>query len=108
MQIDGNIQRAKGNFTYVLSGFKREGIVGADGHHGFKETPIIGSIEGDLTDFAGLNLGELFDSDDVTVTLSLNNGKIIVANEAYYAGDRTGSSEEGVIPVRFEGEVEEA
>ena len=48
--INGETQLAKGNFTYNLGAPKREGIVGMDRPHGFKATPQIPFIEGEITD----------------------------------------------------------
>lgn len=102
-QVGGVLQDAKGAFTYGLGTPKRDAILGADKPHGFKETVQIPFIEGEITDRGDLDLKSLFTSEDVTCTLALANGKTIVLREAWYAGEGTGSSEEGAIAVRFEG-----
>lgn len=101
------VQDAKGSFSWNLGRPKREGIVGADGMHGYKETPQPGYIEGAFTDRGTLDLNALVTMADATVTLETANGKVIVLRNAYYAGDGTVTSEEGEIAVRFEGEAEE-
>ncbi len=103
VKIDGEIQDAKGNFTYNLGMPKREAIVGSDTVHGFKETPQVAFIEGEITDRQTLDLEKLLRTEDATITLELANGKVISLRNAWYAGDGTGNTDEGNIAVRFEG-----
>jgi len=39
LNVNGVRQDAKGNFSYNLGKAKRDGIVGADRPHGYKEVP---------------------------------------------------------------------
>lgn len=103
LRVDGEIQQAKGDFTYNLGAPKREAIIGADGVHGYKETPQVAFIEGEITDRETLNLAKLVGLVDVTVTLDLANGKVIFLRNAWYAGEGTVNTGEGNIAVRFEG-----
>ena len=103
LQVDGEIFDAKGNFTYNLGRPVREAIVGMDTTHGFKETPQVAFIEGEITDRGDLDLASLITIDESTVTLALNNGKTIALRDAWFAGEGTGNSEEANFPVRFEG-----
>lgn len=107
LQTNGELQDAKGAFTYNLGRPKKEAIIGADRPHGFKEVPQIGFIEGAITDRGTLDLEKLVTLEDATVTLELANGKVVVLRNAWYAGEGTVSTEEGEIAVRFEGEAEE-
>ena len=102
LKIDGNQFNAKGNFTYNLGAPKREGVIGAEAVHGFKETPQLAFVEGEITDNDGLDLKTLLNATDVVVTLQLGTGKVIVLNHAWFAADGTGNTEEGNIGVRFE------
>lgn len=102
-QTNGEIQDAKGNFTYNMGAPKREAIIGSDRVHGFKEMPQVASIEGAITDRGTLDLRLLVTLRDATVTISLANGKVFVLRDAWYAGDGNASTEEGEIGVRFEG-----
>lgn len=102
-KIDGNPFDAKGNFSYNLGAPKREAIVGADGVQGFKETPQVAFIEGELTDRSDLDLNALVNSENNTVTLQLANGKTIVLRSAWYAHEGTVQTEESNIGLRFEG-----
>lgn len=103
LKVDGELFQAKGEFTHNIGSPKREGVVGADEVHGYKETPQIPYIEGAVTDSSDLDLESLTTVDDATVTLQLANGKVVVLREAWYAADGAVSSEEGEIEVRFEG-----
>ena len=103
VQINGEVHDAKGNWTYNLGRPMREAIIGADGVHGFKETPQVAFIEGEITDRGALDLSKLVVIEDATVTLTLANGKVVVLREAWWAGEGTGNSEEANIAARFEG-----
>jgi hypothetical protein len=102
LKIDGVLHDAKGSFSYNLGRDKRDGIVGADGIHGYKETPQIPFIEGAITDRGDLDLEALARQDNVTVTLDLVNGKTIVLANAWFAGEATVTTEEAEISVRWE------
>ena len=91
---NGVQELAKGNFTYNLGRPLREAIM---------ETPQVPFIEGEITDRPDLDLNELVTAENQTITLSLNNGKVIALSEAYFAGEGTGNTEEANIAVRFEG-----
>jgi hypothetical protein len=103
LQINGEVQDAKGNFTYNLGRPARESIIGADTVHGYKETPQVAFIEGEITDRQTLDLAALVLVREATVTLALGNSKLIVLNDAWFAGEGTGNTEEANIAVRFEG-----
>lgn len=105
LKIDGRIYQAKGDFTYGMGKRMREAVVGVDGVHGFKETIVAPFIEGEITDAEDLSLDDLAAIEDATVTLQLNNGKIIALRNAWNTnkdglGANTG---EGNIGIRFEG-----
>ena len=101
--MEGETYLAKGNFTYNIGTPKKEMVVGSDSVHGFKEMPVVPFIEGALTDTDETDLAALQAVRDATVTLELANGKVIVIEEAVYAGDGNVTTEEGEIAARFEG-----
>jgi hypothetical protein len=108
LQVDGEIHLAKGNFTHNLGRPLREAVVGADKVHGYKETPQVAFIEGEITDDGTLDRDAFVRAKDATVTLDLANGKMVALYDAWFAGDGTGNTEEGNMAVRFEGaEAEE-
>jgi hypothetical protein len=100
LKIGGEIQDAKGSFSYNLGLPKREEIVGADGVHGYKETPQAAFIEGMITDRGTLDVARLARGVNLTVTLALAN-KTIVLGEAWFAGDGTVTTEEAEIQVKW-------
>ena len=103
LKVNGATYSAKGNFTYNIGRNMREAVVGADRTHGYKETPQVAFIEGEITDRANLSLDALTTLDNATAMLRLANGKLIVLRQAWYAGEGTGNTEEGNIPFRMEG-----
>jgi hypothetical protein len=107
-QVNGQGYRAKGSFGYNIGSPMREAVVGTDTVHGFKETPQVSFIEGEITDDGTIDLRDLTTIRNATVTLDLPNGKMVALYDAYFAGEGSGNTEEGNIPVRFEsGEGEE-
>lgn len=105
LKINGELRDAKGSFSYNLGHDKRDGIIGADSIHGYKETPQIPFIEGAVTDADDLDVAALVRQDNVTVTLELVNGKTIVLSNAWFAGEGTVTTEEAEIAVRWESRV---
>lgn len=103
VQINGEIVDAKGSWSYGLGRPLREAIVGSDAVHGYKEMPQVAFIEGAITDRGTLDVTALVSGRDMTVTLSLANGKVVVLRDAWFAGEGTASTEEAEIPVRWEG-----
>lgn len=103
LQVNGELYDAKGSFTYNLGRPLREAIIGADGVHGYKETPQVAFIEGEITDRGTLDLDKLVKTQFATVTLELANGKVVSLSDGWYAGEGTGNTDEGNIGVRFEG-----
>lgn len=103
LSVNGERQDAKGSFSYNLGREMREAIVGADGVHGYKATPQVPFIEGEITDRGDLDLAGLLATTDATVTIELANGKTIALRDAWFAGEGGASTEEGAVAVRFEG-----
>lgn len=103
VRANGAQLRAKGSWSYNLGRPMREAIVGADGVHGYKETPRAAFVEGATTDRGDLDLSALQGLRDATVTLDLANGKTVVLSQAWFAGEGTATTEEGEVQVRFEG-----
>jgi|SRR5665213_36560 len=107
LKVNGNQYDAKGNFSYNLGAPKREAIIGADGVHGFKETPQVAFIEGELTDRSDFDLAALLALEEATATIELANGKVIILRAAWYAGEGTVQTEESNIGFRLEGKSAE-
>ena len=103
LKINGEIQQAKGNFTYNLGKPKVEPVVGADRVHGFKGLPQAAKIEGEITDRSDLDVEALTTLRNATITLSLSNGKVIVLKGAAYTADGDVQTEEANIQAMFQG-----
>lgn len=102
LKAGGEVLDAKGNFTWNLGLPKRTAVVGSDSVHGYKETPQVAFVEGEITDRGTLSLRDLIGQTDVTVTLDIANGKIISITDAWFAADGNGSTEEANFQVRWE------
>ena len=103
LRVNGEVQDAAGSFTYNLGNPKREAKVGHDRVHGYKTTPQVPFIEGEITDRKDLDVSALQNITDATLTLRLANGKTVVLQNAWYAADGDIGTEEGNVQVRFEG-----
>jgi len=103
VKVDGTQFFAKGAFSYRVNPAMKEMVVGSDQVHGYKEMPQVPFIEGAITDRGNLDLLSLQEAVDVTVTLELANGKVIVLRNAVYASEGAVGTEEGEIEARFEG-----
>lgn len=101
--VNGVRYDAKGDFSYNLGRPMAEAIIGADAVHGYKETPQVPFIEGEITDRGTLDLDALVTMRDASVTLYLATGKVIALRNGWYAAEGTGNTEEGNIEFRFEG-----
>lgn len=101
--LNGSKLAAAGAFSYDLGLPKREGVVGPDEHHGYKELPKVAYIEGMIVVKPDTNITAICTSTNVTVTLTLATGKIIALGDAYYSGDNTGDTDGGTLQVRWEG-----
>jgi hypothetical protein len=105
LKVNGTILQAKGAFDYSLGKPTREAVLGHDEVHGFKELPVVPFIAGQITDDTALSLDALAAFENETVTLRLNNGKVIALRNAWCTNpDGLGANtEEGAINIRFEG-----
>jgi len=103
LKINGQLYKAKGAFDYDLGIAKKEGIVGMDKVHGYKEIPVVPYIEGSITDDSNISFEQLAKTTEATITLELANGKTIVLRNGWWASNSKGNTEEGEIEARFEG-----
>ena len=102
--INGDTVNAVGSFTLNLGKPKREGMVGPDRVHGYKELPQIPKISGEIRDGSALNVtDEILNMKNATIVAHVANGKKYVFEEAYYCADGDIDTEEG--KVQFEAEA---
>ena len=104
VKVDGKVFEAVGEFKFGLGKNIREGLVGHDGVHGYKETPTIPFLEGEFRDGKDVSLEEIAKIKDATITLELANGKTYVFKNAWSTNpDGMGmGTEEGNISIKFE------
>lgn len=102
LQVEGRTYPVKGSWTYDLGGVTREGVVGADRVHGYKEEPKIAFIEGTVSDTDEQDSKALSQLEGAVVILELRNGKAIVLRDAWAAGDWQTTTEESEVSARFE------
>lgn len=100
---DGETLQAKGSWTVDPGVNKKEMVAGADGVHGYTETPKAARVEGVITDSENLDTEALFNTVNATITLELSNGKIFTCEESVYSGDGEVTTEAGEIAVEFQG-----
>lgn len=102
-KVNGLQYSIRGNMTIALGGVERESVVGLDGYHGIKETPVAAFIECDITTTADLDIATLQRAENVTVTAELSNGKVAVLYNAYQVNNLEIDAVEGQLTARFEG-----
>lgn len=103
IQVNGQTYIAKGPWDYNLGVPKRTEVVNADGTVNYKEEPQAPFMEGEFTDDGSIDVKQLCETKDATVSIDLHTGKSIVMTNACFAGDGTVNTEEGAIKARFVG-----
>lgn len=105
LSIDGQRYALAGEFSYRPTNPKRETIVGADGIHGYRETPTAGQIKAKIRDAGGLSVQALGQMTNVTVTCELANGKTVLGRNMWAATDEPPSAdaENAEIEMTWEG-----
>jgi hypothetical protein len=101
--IDGTAYQLEGSAKYSVNTVKRESKVGQDGFHGWKETPVTGSISMSLRDGGGLTVADFDQMRSVTVVLTLANGKTIVGRNMGATETQEVETEDAKFEVKFEG-----
>lgn len=101
--INGTRLSVRGSWNVGFGRPKRDAVVGADDVHGYKEMPQAPFIEGEATVTPDLDVRALLEARDATITAEFANGKTAVLREGWQAGEGTYSTEEGTLPLRFEG-----
>lgn len=105
LKINGVLMDAYGDFEVGYGQTKRSGLTGADGRHlGTKEEAQIPYIEGKIMDRSNFDVLAYLNAEDATVTYRKANGKTVVLQKAYYAGEGKETSANAEIDFRMEGE----
>jgi len=103
LTVDGVSYALAGDLEYNPSIVARESVIGQDGVHGYKETPMAPHISGSIRDMNGLSIAELNAMTNVTVVLQLANGKLVVGRNMWTVESQTGKSGDGTVEVKWEG-----
>jgi hypothetical protein len=104
LSVDGTPFNVVGNAKYSVASVTREGLVGIDRPHGFKESPRFGSISASLRDSGGLTVQQLNDMTNVTVVLQLANGKNVMASNAFTSEAQEVDAVDATIEVTWQAE----
>lgn len=101
--IDGRAYSIAGEGTYRTSSPTRETLKGQDGVHGYSEMPGAGKISWKGRDSGAVSMGALNAASNVTVVLSLANGKIVIGRNMWRTGEPAEvNTEDGTFSIEFE------
>lgn len=103
LAIDGTTFNLVSDAGYSTGGRNRETQGGQDRIHGFKELPKAPFIKGKIRDGSGMSVASFNSMTNSTVTLTLNNGKMIVGQGMWTVEVQEVDSTEAMFDVRFEG-----
>jgi len=101
--VDGNSYMLEGAAKYSPSTVRRETLMGMDGYHGVKETPVPGSISFTVRDAGDLVISDFNGMRNVTVVLQLANGKTVVGRNMACVEAQEIDSTEATGDLKFEG-----
>ena len=104
IQVGGINYLLQGELTYSPSTVTRETLAGQDQVHGFKEMPVAPIISGTLRDTNNLTVQDFNQMTNVTVNLTLANGKTIVGRNMWCVNVQEVKATEATFEVRFEGQ----
>lgn len=99
--------QTKTGFDLVIDGEVRTPIVGKDNEiHGYSVENVAGSIEGAITFSDSLDLRALFDGNGSDVQIEFDGVNLrYVVSDAVFTGPRSMNTDEGEIPVKWNGKV---
>lgn len=103
LAIDGRTYLLVGDFAYNASRVTRETMIGMDGIHGNSEKPRAGMIKMKCRDYGDISIAEINQMRNVTVTVEMANGKIVVGRNMWTTGDQEVEGTEATFDVVFEG-----
>lgn len=102
LMINGVQYPARGAWEYTPTMSERTGQAGQDGVHGYTEKPTVPSMKGDVSDFGGISIQALQQSQVSVATLSLANGKVIIGYDGWVKGAITSHTEDGKYSLDLE------
>jgi hypothetical protein len=102
LMINGVQYPARGSWEYTPTLSQRAGIAGQDGVHGYIERPIVPAMKGEVSDFGGISIQALQQSQVSVATLSLANGKVVIGYDGWVKGLVTSTTEDGKYSLELE------
>ena len=104
LKVNGKmIMTTEGEFTYNLGKPKRQAEKnGALGVAGFSSEAQVPYVDGEIYDTHDLDVEEILDIEDATVTIELFNSKTFILTGASFCGEGEFNTK-GRLKVRFEG-----
>lgn len=102
IQVGGVRLSVKAGTSYNLGVPKRSSVMGSKQMEGYKEEPQPAFVEFVITDKRTTDVKALQKMEDVTLTMTVPNGKTILLHNAFHAGEGTITTDEGEIASRFE------
>lgn len=102
--VNGASQSTTGKWTVNIQNVKREAVAAADGAIHYTESVVADKVSGALLMTTGFNPDFITNATNVTIVLSLNNGKSAMLDQAFFSGDSSASTESGEMEVEFSGQ----
>jgi ribosomal protein L31 len=101
--IDGQSFSTDGEFSVTIQNTKKESVMSTAGEIFYTESTQPSKVSGTLFSTDTLDIDSLVNSTDVTVTITLANGKTSVLSHAVFTGDATLSAKDGKLDIEFSG-----
>ncbi|MEX3635953.1 phage tail tube protein [Paraburkholderia sp. BR14320] len=101
--VDGVTHQIEGAAKYSPSTVKRESLLGMDGFHGWKETPVTGSISMSIRDAGDLTVYDFNRMRNSTIVLALANGKVVFGRNMGTTETQEVDTEDAKFDVKWEG-----
>lgn len=105
-KVDGEQLECTGSLQVPLNSVVRESVMGQTKHVGFKETLRAGFISGSFAFDKDFPVEKVTDSDELTITAELANGKTYVLSNAALVDESDVANDDGTVEMRFEGDGE--
>lgn len=100
---DGTTQQLEGGLKYSVATVKREALMGKDGFHGWKETPVAPFIEMSIRDAGNMTVANFNAMSNSTIVATLANGKIVTGRNMGAVDVQEVDTDDAKFTVRFEG-----
>lgn len=99
--LNGKVYKPKAALNYNMGSPLRESLMGPAGSPGYKETPQLAFVEGELFVTKGMSVKQITSMTDTTVLVKLANGTKLIVPDAHFESEGTAETEEGGLPFKF-------